>query len=52
MFNAVFSESLAVYEINTEKCGRARQVTDVNIIWRMRFVCWITEATDTHTQSL
>jgi hypothetical protein len=33
-----------------KKCGRARQATDNNIIWRMRFACWITKATDTHSQ--
>jgi hypothetical protein len=30
-----------------EKYGGARQVTDDNIIGRMRFACWITKATDT-----
>jgi hypothetical protein len=33
-----------------EKYGRARQATDDNIIRRMRFACWITKATDTHSQ--
>jgi hypothetical protein len=33
-----------------EKYGTARQATDDNIIRRMRFACWITKATDTHTQ--
>jgi hypothetical protein len=33
-----------------EKFGRARQATDDNIIRRMRFACWITKATDTHTE--
>jgi hypothetical protein len=33
-----------------EKYGRARQATDVNIIRRMRFACWITKATDTHSE--
>ena len=32
-----------------EKYGWARQVTDGNIIWRKRFACWITKATNTHT---
>jgi hypothetical protein len=32
-----------------EKCGRARQATDGNIIRRMRFACWITKATDTYS---
>ena len=33
-----------------EKHGRARQATDDNIIRRMRFACWITKATDTHSE--
>jgi hypothetical protein len=40
-------ENRAAYEI-VEKCGRARQATDDNLIARMRFTCWITKATDTH----
>ena len=35
--------------INVEKYGTARQTTD-NIIRRMRFACWISEATDTPSQ--
>ena len=33
-----------------EKYGRARQATDDNIIRRMRFACWITKATDIHSE--
>jgi hypothetical protein len=33
-----------------EKYGRTRQATDENIIQRMRFACWITKATDTHSE--
>jgi hypothetical protein len=33
-----------------EKYGRARQTTHDNMIWCMRFACWITKATDTHSQ--
>jgi len=33
-----------------EKCGRARQATDGNIIGCMRIACWITKATDTHSE--
>jgi hypothetical protein len=33
-----------------EKYGTARQATDDNIIRRMRFACWITKATDTHSE--
>jgi hypothetical protein len=33
-----------------EKCGGTRQATDDNIIRRMRFACWVTKATDTHSE--
>jgi hypothetical protein len=33
-----------------EKYGRVGQTTDDNIIRRMRFACWITKATDTHSE--
>ena len=33
-----------------EKYGTARQTTDDNIIRRMRFACWVTKATDTHSE--
>jgi hypothetical protein len=32
------------------KYGRARQATDDNTIRRMRFACWITKATDLHSE--
>jgi hypothetical protein len=32
------------------KYGRARQATHDNIIRRMRIACWITKATDTHSE--
>jgi len=32
--------------------GTARQATDDNITRRMRFACWITKATDTHSESV
>jgi hypothetical protein len=35
-----------------EKCGRARQATDYNIIQRMRIACRITEISDTHAQNI
>ena len=35
---------------NVGKFGRARQVTDGNIIWSMRFACRITKATDTYLE--
>ena len=33
------------------KNGTARQDTRGNIIRRMRFECWVTKATDTHTEN-
>jgi hypothetical protein len=33
-----------------EKYGTATQTTDDNIIPSMRFACWITNATDTHSE--
>ena len=33
-----------------EKFLTAEQATDANIIWRMRITCWITKATDTHSE--
>ena len=35
---------------NMEKYGTAGQATDDNIIQRMRNACWITKATDTHSE--
>ena len=50
-FNKVFS-SLKLCRLwdNVETYFRARQTTDGNIIRRMRFACWITEATNTHSE--
>ena len=33
-----------------EKYSAASQATDDNIKRRMRFACWITKATDTHSE--
>jgi hypothetical protein len=33
-----------------EKYGTARQATDDNIIRRMRFACWVTKVTGTHSE--
>jgi hypothetical protein len=35
---------------NVVKYGRPRQATDNNITRRMRFACWITKSTDTHSE--
>jgi hypothetical protein len=43
-------ENLSVYEIIGGENGTEREVTDENIISHMRFVCWITTTTDTHSE--
>jgi hypothetical protein len=43
-----FRKSYRLWD-NVEKIGRARQVTD-DVIWRMRLACWITKATETHSE--
>ena len=35
---------------NVGNYGRARQVTNVNVIWRMLTVCWINTATNTRSK--
>jgi hypothetical protein len=35
---------------NVEKYGTARQATEENVIWLMRFACWIIKATNTHSE--
>ena len=44
-----FRKSCRLWE-NLEKCGRAGQTTDDNTIECLRFACWITKATDTHSE--
>jgi hypothetical protein len=36
---------------NVEKYGIERRASDDNIIWHMRFACWVTKVADTHTYS-
>jgi hypothetical protein len=48
MFNIIFKKSCLLLD-NVEKHGRTRQATNVNIARSMRFVCWVTKATDTHS---
>jgi hypothetical protein len=47
-----FYENRAVCKITWKNSLRVRQATDDNIIRRMRFGCWITKATDTHSEYL
>ena len=37
---------------NAIKCGTARREANSNTTWRMRFACWITKATNTHSEYL
>jgi hypothetical protein len=46
-----FMLNRAVYEIMYEN-GTTRQPTDDNKIRRMRFACWITKATNTHSENV
>jgi hypothetical protein len=50
IFNSFFSKNRVVYETMWKKYRIARQATDGNIIRRMRFACWITKATNTHSE--
>jgi hypothetical protein len=48
--NLFFLENHAVYEIVWKNKVIVEQTTEKSIIWRMRFACWITKATNTHLQ--
>jgi hypothetical protein len=50
MFSNVFQKIVPCMRLYGKICGTARQVTDVNITRRMRFACWISKATDTHSE--
>jgi hypothetical protein len=49
LYNFFSRKSFRLHD-NAEKEGRDRQATDDNTIRRMRFACWITKATDTHSE--
>jgi hypothetical protein len=49
VFNT-FPENLVVYEIIVKTFGTNREATDENIIQRVHFACWVTEAAVTHIQ--
>jgi hypothetical protein len=46
-----FRKSSCLQE-NVEKYGRVRHVTNDNSIRRMHIACWVTKATDTHSEYL
>jgi len=49
MFNNFF-QNHALYEIMWKNVLRAGQATDGSIIQCMYFACWITKATDAHSE--
>jgi len=50
MFNDVFYENRAVYEIIWKNTVPATEATDDNIIRSMRIAWWITKATEIHSE--
>ena len=52
MFNNFIRKSCSLWYNTGEINGRPRQATDDNIIRHMRFACWISKDTDTHSQYL
>jgi hypothetical protein len=51
MFSNFFSpENRTIYEIMWKKCGRAGHATDDDILQHVYLACWITKATDTHSE--
>jgi len=48
LFSIFFSQQSNIYDILWKNIAEARQDTYDNIIWRMRFACWISMATDAH----
>jgi hypothetical protein len=49
MFHYFFSSTI-VFFLTVEKYGGVGQATDDNITRRMRIACWITKATETHSE--
>ena len=49
MFSTFFFRKSYLLLDNVEKYGTAKQGTD-DIIWFMRFACWIIKATDKHAE--
>jgi len=49
-YNNFFPRKWCPIRDTEEKYGTVRQVTDDNIIRRMRISCWVTKATDIHSE--
>ena len=50
LYSITFLRKFCLLYDNVDYYDGARQVTDYNKMRRMRFVCWITKATDTHSE--
>jgi len=50
MFNNFFLRKSCRLWDNVEKYSGARQAANDNIVWHMHVVCWITKATDAHSE--
>ena len=50
MFSNFFPDNCAVCEIMWKNMVEPVSATDDNIILRMRLACWITRATDAHSE--
>ena len=50
VFSKFYLGKLCRLRDSLEICGRARQAADELIIWHMCFACWITKATNTHSE--
>jgi hypothetical protein len=50
MFSKFFLQKLCCLLDNVEKCDGTAQATCDYIIQHMHFACWITKATDTHSE--
>jgi hypothetical protein len=48
--NCFPTENRALFWDNVKIYGRARHATDGSIMQHLRFACWLTKATDTHTE--
>jgi hypothetical protein len=50
MFNELFLSKIVPFVDNVGKYSRVGEIPDENMAWRMRCACWLTKATDTHSE--
>jgi hypothetical protein len=50
LYTVTFSRISCRLWYNVEQCSRFRQATDDSVLQHMRFACWITKATDIHSE--